>query len=89
MLLCSCRKMCTFAAKIAQNRLTNMNFVFISPHFPHTYWQFCQWLYQNGVKVLAIADAPYTSWQRWLYHLMPKAKVLAANLARPTSVAIY
>ena len=27
MLLCSCRKMCTFAAKIAQNRLTNMNFV--------------------------------------------------------------
>ena len=22
------------------------------------------------------------SWQRWLYHLMPKAKVLAANLAR-------
>lgn len=56
MLLCSCRKMCTFAAKIAQNRLTNMNFVFISPHFPHTYWQFCQWLYQNGVKVLGIAD---------------------------------
>lgn len=57
MLLCSCRKMCTFAAKIAQNRLTNMNFVFISPHFPHTYWQFCQWLYQNGVKVLGIAVA--------------------------------
>ena len=66
MLLCSCRKMCTFAAKIAQNRLTNMNFVFISPHFPHTYWQFCQWLYQNGVKVLGIADAPYDSLQREL-----------------------
>ncbi len=43
-----------------------MNFVFISPHFPHTYWQFCQWLYQNGVKVLGIADAPYNSPQDFL-----------------------
>lgn len=36
-----------------------MNFVFISPHFPHTYWEFCQRLKQNGVNVLGIADAPY------------------------------
>ena len=36
-----------------------MNFVFISPHFPHTYWQFCQRLSQNGVTVLAIADVHY------------------------------
>ena len=36
-----------------------MNFIFISPHFPHTYWQFCQRLTQNGVRVLGIADAPY------------------------------
>lgn len=36
-----------------------MNFVFISPHFPHTYWEFCQRLKQNGVTVLGIADAPY------------------------------
>ena len=36
-----------------------MNFVFISPHFPHTYWQFCQRLNQNGVRVLAIADVHY------------------------------
>jgi esterase/lipase superfamily enzyme len=36
-----------------------MNFVFISPHFPHTYWQFCQRLSQNGVRVLAIADVHY------------------------------
>ena len=35
------------------------NFIFISPHFPHTYWQFCQRLRQNGVRVLGIADAPY------------------------------
>ena len=36
-----------------------MNFIFISPHFPHTYWQFCRRLKQNGVQVLGIADAPY------------------------------
>ncbi len=36
-----------------------MNFIFISPHFPNTYWEFCQRLKQNGVKVLAIADTPY------------------------------
>jgi biotin carboxylase len=38
-----------------------MNFIFISPHFPHTYWAFCNRLKQNGVNVLAIADAPYDS----------------------------
>ncbi len=36
-----------------------MNFVFISPHFPHTYWQFCDRLRGNGVNVLGIGDAPY------------------------------
>lgn len=36
-----------------------MNMIFISPHFPHTYWQFCQRLKRNGVTVLGIADAPY------------------------------
>ena len=36
-----------------------MNFIFISPNFPHTYWEFCQRLRQNGVNVLGIADAPY------------------------------
>ncbi|MBQ3424765.1 MAG: carbamoylphosphate synthase large subunit [Clostridia bacterium] len=38
-----------------------MNFVFISPHFPHTYWQFCDRLKANGVNVLGIGDAPYDS----------------------------
>ena len=38
-----------------------MNFIFISPHFPHTYWEFCRRLKQDGVKVLGIADAPYDS----------------------------
>ena len=38
-----------------------MNFIFISPYFPHTYWQFCDRLHQNGVNVLGIGDAPYDS----------------------------
>ena len=44
-----------------QNHFSFMNFVFISPHFPHTYWQFCHWLKEDGVRVLGIADAPYDS----------------------------
>ena len=36
-----------------------MNFIFISPNFPHTYWQFCNRLRQNGVNTLGIGDAPY------------------------------
>lgn len=36
-----------------------MNFVFISPNFPHTYWQFCDRLRRNGINVLGIGDAPY------------------------------
>ena len=38
-----------------------MNFVFISPYFPHTYWNFCDRLKKNGVNVLGIGDAPYDS----------------------------
>ena len=38
-----------------------MNFVFISPHFPHTYWNFCDRLKKNGVNVLGIGDASYDS----------------------------
>ena len=36
-----------------------MNFIFISPHFPHTYWQFCDRLRRNGANVLGIGDTPY------------------------------
>ncbi len=36
-----------------------MNFVFISANFPQNYWQFCQALQENQVRVLAIADVPY------------------------------
>ena len=38
-----------------------MNYLFISPHFPHTYWQFCDRLKRNGLNVLGIGDAPYDS----------------------------
>ncbi len=36
-----------------------MNFVFISPNFPYTYWNFCDRLKRNGANVLGIGDAPY------------------------------
>ena len=36
-----------------------MNFVFISPNFPHTYWMFCDRLRQNGINVLGVGDASY------------------------------
>ena len=36
-----------------------MNFIFISPNFPHTYWHFCDCLKKNGANVLGIGDCPY------------------------------
>ena len=36
-----------------------MNFIFISPQFPHTYWNFCDRLKKRGVNVLGIGDTPY------------------------------
>lgn len=36
-----------------------MNVVFISPHFPSHYYQFCQRLKEAGTRVLGIADAAY------------------------------
>ena len=35
-----------------------MNFIFISPNFPQTYWNFCERLRRRGVTVLGIGDAP-------------------------------
>ena len=42
-----------------------MNFVFVSPHFPKSYWNFCDRLKKNGVNVLGLADVPYDdlSWE--------------------------
>lgn len=36
-----------------------MNFIFISPNFPTTYWQFVKHLHLNGANVLGIGEAPY------------------------------
>lgn len=36
-----------------------MNFVFISPNFPKSYWNFCRGLKNNGVNTLAIGDEEY------------------------------
>ena len=38
-----------------------MNFVFISPQFPNSYWNFCDRLKQRGVNVLGIGDSSYDS----------------------------
>lgn len=38
-----------------------MNFIFISPHFPENYWNFCSQLKKNGVNVLGIGDTAYNS----------------------------
>lgn len=38
-----------------------MNLIFISPHFPESYWHFCAGAKANGINVLGIADAPYES----------------------------
>ena len=37
------------------------NFIFVSPHFPVNYRNFCIKLHENGVNVLGIGDAPYDS----------------------------
>ena len=36
------------------------NFIFISPHFPSSYWRFCIALKNRGFNVLGIGDAPYS-----------------------------
>lgn len=43
-----------------------MNLVFISPHFPDSYWQFCAGAKRNGINVLGIADTP---WEQIPEHL--------------------
>ena len=43
-----------------------MNFIFISPQFPHTYWQFCDRLRRNGANVLGIGDSPYDALEEHL-----------------------
>ena len=37
-----------------------MNFVFVSPHFPDSYFRFVKALKNNGVTVLGIGDKPFS-----------------------------
>ena len=59
-----------------------MNFVFISPNFPQTYWNFCDRLRQRGVNVLGIGDASYDS-------LLPQLKASLNEYYRVDSLERY
>lgn len=59
-----------------------MNFVFISPNFPQTYWNFCDRLRQRGVNVLGIGDASYDS-------LLPQLKASLNEYYRVDSLEKY
>ena len=56
-----------------------MNFVFISPNFPQTYWNFCERLRSRGVNVLGIGDASYDSLAPELKANLGKYLLLAAT----------
>ena len=59
-----------------------MNFIFISPNFPQTYWNFCERLRRRGVTVLGIGDAPYEG-------LSPELKANLNEYYRVDSLADY
>ncbi len=59
-----------------------MNFIFISPYFPHTYQNFCDRLHRNGVNVLGIGDAEYDS-------LEPSLKESLTEYYKVTSLENY
>ena len=59
-----------------------MNFIFISPNFPQTYWNFCERLRRRGVTVLGIGDAPYES-------LSPELKANLNEYYQVESLADY
>ena len=67
-----------------------MNFIFISPYFPHTYWQFCDRLHQNGVNVLGIGDAPYDSLEQGLKNALNTGWSRTPGCARiSTSLQVF
>ena len=59
-----------------------MNFIFISPNFPQSYWNFCQRLKARGVNVLGIGDASYDS-------LAPELKANLTEYYRVDSLEDY
>lgn len=59
-----------------------MNFVFISPQFPRTYWNFCDRLKKNGANVLGVGDAPYDA-------LPPETRASLTEYYRVNSLENY
>jgi biotin carboxylase len=59
-----------------------MNVVFLSPHFPPNYYQFCVHLHQLGVNVLGLADEPYD-------RLKPELKASLAEYFRVNDMNNY
>src|SRR5512143_682500 len=47
-----------------------MNFVFLSPHFPPNYYQFCVHLRNLGANVLGLAEEPYDRLRPELKHAL-------------------
>ncbi len=50
-----------FGDDVTLGKVSIMNFVFFSPHFPPHFYHFCRQLQDAGANVLGIADAPYDS----------------------------
>ncbi len=59
-----------------------MNFVFLSPHFPPNYYQFCVHLRQLGANVLGIADASFDA-------LRPELKSALTEYYRVSDMSNY
>ena len=59
-----------------------MNLIFISPHFPDSYWHFCAGAKADGVNVLGIADTPYE-------HLSQELKDSLTDYYRVNSLEDY
>lgn len=47
-----------------------MNFIYLSPHFPPNYYQFCVHLHGLGVNVFGLADEPYERLRPELRHAL-------------------
>ena len=59
-----------------------MNFVYLSPHFPPNYYQFCVHLHGLGVNVLGLADEPYDG-------LRPELKTALSEYYRVNDMHSY
>ena len=59
-----------------------MNFVFISPQFPQSYWNFCDRLKARGVNVLGIGDTAYDA-------LSPELRACLTEYYRVDSLEDY